>query len=48
MTRSNKLRSRGMPANVGGAAISFLFEVIIVAGLATVALLVAAVVTAVN
>ncbi len=48
MKGSEGRRTRGMPADLGGAALAFLFEVIIVIGLAAVALLVAAVVTAVS
>ncbi|MFV9673318.1 MAG: hypothetical protein ACNYZH_08825 [Acidimicrobiia bacterium] len=48
MKRAEGRRTRGMPADLGGAALAFLFEVIIVIGLATAALLVAAVITAVN
>ena len=40
-------RRWGIPADLAGAALAFLFELIIVAGLAAAALLVAAVVTAV-
>ncbi len=40
-------RRWGMPADLAGAALAFLFELIIVVGLAAAAFLVAAIVTAV-
>jgi hypothetical protein len=48
MSRSEVRRLRGWPTDVTGAALAFLFEVVIVVGLAMVALVIAAVVTAVN
>jgi hypothetical protein len=46
--RRNNGRRWGMPADLAGAALAFLFELMIVAGLAAAAFLVAAVITAVN
>jgi hypothetical protein len=48
MSRSEVRRLRGWPADITGAALAFLFEIVIVGGLAVFALVIAAVVTAVN
>lgn len=48
MKRAHGRRIRGIPSDVGGAALAFLFEIMIVVGLAVAALLIAAVVIAVN
>jgi len=48
MRRSNGRRARGISADLSGAALAFLFEIMIVVSLAAVAFLIAAVVIAVN